>query len=112
MHSSQYTAIARWADDQGCTVTAFHFLPGAMPDADGAYVLLYNEYYSDDEHDFAMVSLHVDTPNRSAKARIRDGHNEPQVDDLNCGDRNWQTEQNAWRDFSATVAREIAEGQR
>lgn len=42
MNSITFTALARWADDQGCEI-GMHEMPGAMQYADGALVLLYSE---------------------------------------------------------------------
>lgn len=100
MHSSQYTALAQWADDQGCTITAMHFMPGATQWADGAWLLL--DRSVGHQTSYAIVSVHVTVPARPGQARAADPTME--VEDLCCGDRTWRPHALAWAEFAAAVA--------
>lgn len=57
MHSSQFTALARWADQRGATITAMAYTPGATQYADGAWLVLEHDLATNER--FQLVSLHV-----------------------------------------------------
>lgn len=105
MHSKTFTALARWADDQGCDIVAMHELPGAMQHADGVYVVL----YTPSANRYCVVSLHVNPKapvypeDTSALTTNREDAIQASISDLYCGDRHWHTHAETMQTFHELV---------
>lgn len=113
MNSSQYTAIARWADQHSATVAAMHHLPGATPTSDGAWVVLYHEnrdrstLENERATAFSVVSLHVETTMAASRRlhmpardqRVKDGLH---VEELSY-DEPYRSHVDAMREFYRAV---------
>lgn len=108
MHSTQFTAIARYLDNEGLEVKALSHLPGAMQDADGVWVLAYSEQRdqggnpANPPRAFCLISLHVGLPGRTQYDLDRS------VNDIMCGDRIWMTLRKGFAQFAIMVDEDMS----
>ncbi len=112
MRSTTFTALARWADNQGCDIAAMHELAGAMQHTDGVALVLFD----DARGSYCVASVHVkpDPPTCPGfyfdPERDRVNAIQESIVDLLCGDRHWTTHVRAMRAFNDMVMADLNDG--